>query len=159
MSTQIATKQKSNEVIEGLQTILADSYALMAQTHLAHWNVEGQNFFQLHVAFQAQYQELFSAVDELAERLRALDALAIGGLQNLAKGSRIQEKPWRVFPRRTSWRILSSVMKFLWGTLTRCVKRPALPMISKPRTSLSADSRFIKRRFDAQELPEESLTH
>ena len=31
---------------------LADSYALMAQTHLAHWNVEGPNFFQLHAAFQ-----------------------------------------------------------------------------------------------------------
>ncbi len=59
MSTQIATKQKSNEVIEGLQTILADSYALMAQTHLAHWNVEGPNFFQLHVAFQAQYRGAF----------------------------------------------------------------------------------------------------
>jgi starvation-inducible DNA-binding protein len=91
MSTDTATKQKSNAVIEGLQTVLADSYALMAQTHLAHWNVEGPNFFQLHTAFQAQYEELFGAVDELAERLRALDVLAIGGLKKLANGSRIQE--------------------------------------------------------------------
>jgi starvation-inducible DNA-binding protein len=91
MSTQTATKQKSNAVIEGLQTVLADSYALMAQTHLAHWNVEGPNFFQLHKAFQAQYEELFGAVDEIAERLRALDALAIGGLKTLAKASRIEE--------------------------------------------------------------------
>ena len=91
MSTQTATKQKSNEVIEGLQTVLSDSYALMAQTHLAHWNVEGPNFFQLHTAFQTQYEELFGAIDEIAERVRALDALAVGGLQKLAKGSRIQE--------------------------------------------------------------------
>jgi starvation-inducible DNA-binding protein len=91
MSTQTATKPKSDAVIEGLQTILADSYALMAQTHLAHWNVEGPNFFQLHAAFQAQYEELFSAVDEIAERLRALDVLAIGGLKTLAKNSRIEE--------------------------------------------------------------------
>jgi starvation-inducible DNA-binding protein len=91
MSTDTATKQKSNAVIEGLQTVLADSYALMAQTHLAHWNVEGPNFFQLHTAFQAQYEELFTALDELAERLRALDVLAIGGLKKLANGSRIQE--------------------------------------------------------------------
>jgi starvation-inducible DNA-binding protein len=91
MSTQTATKQKSDAVIEGLQTVLADSYALMAQTHLAHWNVEGPNFFQLHTAFQGQYEELFGAVDEIAERLRALDTLAIGGLKNLARGSRIQE--------------------------------------------------------------------
>ena len=71
MSTQTATKQKSNAVIEGLQTVLSDSYALMAQTHLAHWNVEGPNFFQLHTAFQAQYEELFGAIDEIAERVRA----------------------------------------------------------------------------------------
>ena len=91
MSTQTATKQKTNPVVEGLQTLLADSYALMAQTHLAHWNVEGPNFFQLHTAFQGQYEELFAAVDEIAERLRALDVLAIGGLKTLAKGSRISE--------------------------------------------------------------------
>jgi starvation-inducible DNA-binding protein len=91
MSTQTATKQKTNAVVEGLQTLLADSYALMAQTHLAHWNVEGPNFFQLHTAFQSQYEELFAAVDEVAERLRALDVLAPGGLKTLAKGSRITE--------------------------------------------------------------------
>jgi starvation-inducible DNA-binding protein len=91
MSTQTATKQKTNPVVEGLSTLLADSYALMGQTHLAHWNVEGPNFYQLHVAFQAQYEELFEAIDELAERIRALDAYAPGGLATLAKGSDIQE--------------------------------------------------------------------
>lgn len=91
MSTQTATKQKSNAVVEGLQTILADTYALMAQTHLAHWNVQGPNFYSLHQAFQAQYEELFTAVDDLAERLRALDVLAPGGLKTLAKLSSIHE--------------------------------------------------------------------
>lgn len=91
MSTQTASKQKTNAVVEGLQTLLADTYALMGQTHLAHWNVEGPNFFQLHTAFQSQYEELFEAVDEVAERLRALDVLALGGLKTLAKASSIQE--------------------------------------------------------------------
>ena len=91
MSTQTASKQKTNAVVEGLKTLLADSYALMGQTHLAHWNVEGPNFFQLHVAFQGQYEELFTAVDEIAERIRALDAYAPGGLATLAKGSGIEE--------------------------------------------------------------------
>jgi starvation-inducible DNA-binding protein len=91
MSTQTATKQKTNAVVEGLKTLLSDSYALMGQTHLAHWNVEGPNFFQLHVAFQGQYEELFTAVDEVAERIRALDAYAPGGLATLAKGSDIEE--------------------------------------------------------------------
>lgn len=91
MSTQTAAKQKTNAVVEGLKTLLSDSYALMGQTHLAHWNVEGPNFFQLHTAFQAQYEELFEAVDEIAERIRALDAYAPGGLVALAKGSDIEE--------------------------------------------------------------------
>ncbi len=93
MTTQTATttQPQTNAVAEGLKTLLADSYALLGQTHLAHWNVEGPNFFQLHVAFQAQYEELFTAVDEVAERLRALDVYAPGGLATLAKASRVQE--------------------------------------------------------------------
>jgi starvation-inducible DNA-binding protein len=77
------TTEKTNAVAEGLKALLADSYALLAQTHLAHWNVQGPAFFNLHTAFQTQYEELFTAIDEIAERLRALDVLAPGGLQGL----------------------------------------------------------------------------
>lgn len=92
MSTQTAsTSTKSNAVVSGLETLLADSYALMGQTHLAHWNVEGPAFFSLHAAFQTQYEELFTAVDDIAERLRALDVLAPGGLKTLANKSSISE--------------------------------------------------------------------
>lgn len=90
MKTQTATTA-ATPVVKHLQTLLADSYALMGQTHLAHWNVEGPDFFQLHVAFQGQYEELFTAVDDIAERLRALDVLAPGGLKTLASHSRITE--------------------------------------------------------------------
>jgi len=85
------TSTKSNAVVEALKTVLADSYALMGQTHVAHWNVEGPAFFSLHEAFEEQYKDLFEAVDDLAERIRALDALAPGGLATLAKLSDIEE--------------------------------------------------------------------
>jgi starvation-inducible DNA-binding protein len=91
MSTKTATSAATTPVIKGLTSLLADSYSLMAQTHLAHWNVEGPNFFQLHTAFQAQYEELFTAIDEIAERMRALDELSPGGLAVLAKLSRVPE--------------------------------------------------------------------
>ncbi|EDY82424.1 Ferritin-like domain subfamily [Verrucomicrobiia bacterium DG1235] len=71
-------------VVEALRVVLADSYAVMAQTHICHWNVRGPGFFALHTAFEEQYTELFAAVDEIAERIRALGALAPGGLANLA---------------------------------------------------------------------------
>src|SRR4029450_8867139 len=91
MSTNTATKQKSDAVIEGLQTVLADSYQLMALTHLAHWNVEGPGFFQLHEAFEHQYEDLFHAIDDIAERVRALDSYAIGGLAKLAQTAEMDE--------------------------------------------------------------------
>jgi starvation-inducible DNA-binding protein len=76
---------------DSLNQVLADSYALMALTHLAHWNVEGQGFFALHTAFQTQYEELFTAIDEIAERVRALDAYAIGGLAKFAQTAGLRE--------------------------------------------------------------------
>jgi len=91
-TTKSATRTATTAAVTGpLQALLADSYALMAQSHLAHWNVEGPAFFQLHAAFQTQYEELFTAIDEIAERLRALDVLAPGGLSTLAKLSKVTE--------------------------------------------------------------------
>lgn len=78
-------------VVSGLNQLLADSYVLMANTHYAHWNVEGRDFFALHKAFEHQYEELFEAVDEIAERVRALDAFAVGGLTQFARESGMDE--------------------------------------------------------------------
>lgn len=78
-------------LVQTLNLVLADSYALMALTHQAHWNIEGPGFFSLHAAFQTQYEELFAAVDEIAERIRALDAYAVGGLFTLANLAKINE--------------------------------------------------------------------
>ncbi len=76
---------------DSLNQVLADSYALMSLTHLAHWNVEGPGFFALHTAFQTQYEELFTAIDEIAERVRALGSYAIGGLATHAAVAQIEE--------------------------------------------------------------------
>ncbi len=76
---------------ESLNQVLADTYALMSLTHLAHWNVEGPGFFALHTAFQAQYEDMFTASDDVAERIRALDAYAIGGLSTLAAKAEMPE--------------------------------------------------------------------
>lgn len=86
-----AAASKENRVVDALNLILADSYALMSLTHLAHWNIEGADFFPLHQAFQAQYENLFEAIDEVAERIRALDAYAIGGLATLASKAGMEE--------------------------------------------------------------------
>lgn len=62
-------RQKSSDA---LKTLLADTYTLYLKTHGYHWNVEGPHFQQLHTQFMEQYTEMWTAVDELAERIRAL---------------------------------------------------------------------------------------
>ena len=92
MKTKKTTATKNDTGLsESLNQVLADSYAVMALTHLAHWNVEGPGFFALHTAFQTQYEELFIAIDEIAERIRALGNYAIGGLSQLAQTAQLKE--------------------------------------------------------------------
>lgn len=88
-STQ--SQQTASPVVQGLNQFLADNYALLANTQFAHWNVEGPGFFALHQAFENQYNELFTAVDDIAERIRALDAYPQGGLTHFARASGIEE--------------------------------------------------------------------
>ncbi len=85
------TTEPNAKLADALNQVLADSYALMSLTHLAHWNVEGPGFFALHTAFQTQYEEMFAAIDEIAERIRALGAYAIGGLGKFAKTAQMKE--------------------------------------------------------------------
>jgi len=87
----ISTVGTTSPVVTALRQVVADSYALLGQTHLCHWNVRGPSFFSLHDAFEVQYTELFKAIDVIAERIRALGALAPGGLQNLAGMAGVEE--------------------------------------------------------------------
>jgi starvation-inducible DNA-binding protein len=86
-----ATAKAVSPVVAALNQLLADSYVLMANSHYAHWNVECTGFFALHRAFEEHYTHLFTAIDEIAERVRALDAYALGGLRNFARESGLDE--------------------------------------------------------------------
>ncbi|MCK5922026.1 MAG: DNA starvation/stationary phase protection protein [Methylococcales bacterium] len=79
------------KVAEGLKRLLADSYTLYLQTHNFHWNLTGKQFHQLHLMFEEHYTELAIAVDEIAERIRALDVVAPGTYKAFAGLSSIKE--------------------------------------------------------------------
>lgn len=78
-------------VTEALKRALADTYLLMIKTHNYHWNVEGPDFRQLHLLFEEQYNELFAAVDVIAERIRALGEKAPASPSEFTKLSKIKE--------------------------------------------------------------------
>lgn len=75
-----------------LGTVLADSYQLFIKTQGVHWNVAGASFFGLHQLTEAQYGELYAAVDEIAERIRALGHKAPASYTTYGKLSRITDE-------------------------------------------------------------------
>ncbi len=79
-------------IAEGLSRLLADSYTLYLKTHNFHWNVRGPLFNTLHLMFEQQYTELATAIDEIAERIRALGVDAPGSYSQFAALTRIPEE-------------------------------------------------------------------
>ncbi len=85
------SEEHRQKLAEGLSRLLADSYTLYLKTHNYHWNVEGPMFNTLHLMFEGQYTELAAAVDEIAERIRALGERAPGSYSNYASLTSIEE--------------------------------------------------------------------
>jgi starvation-inducible DNA-binding protein len=79
------------QIAAGLSKLLADSYSLYLKTHNYHWNVEGPLFNTLHLMFEQHYTELATAVDEIAERIRALGVKAPGSYTAFGKLTSIEE--------------------------------------------------------------------
>ena len=69
-------KTERTEVAEELTKVLADSFAIYLKTHGYHWNVRGPEFFSFHNLLEQQYRDIWAALDEIAERVRALGVLA-----------------------------------------------------------------------------------
>ena len=85
------SQENREEIAAGLSRLLADSYTLYLKTHNYHWNVEGPLFNTLHQMFEEQYTELATAVDEIAERIRALGVRAPGSYAEFSKLAAVTE--------------------------------------------------------------------
>ncbi|MGQ9369788.1 Dps family protein [Azospirillum sp. ST 5-10] len=79
-------------IADGLSGVLADTFALYLKTHSFHWNVTGPMFNTLHAMFMEQYTELWNALDEIAERIRALGFPAPGSFSQYTELSTIREE-------------------------------------------------------------------
>ena len=79
------------QIAAGLASFLSDSFTLYLRTHNFHWNVTGPMFNALHTMFETQYNELALAVDEIAERIRALGFPAPGTYKEFQKLTSMSE--------------------------------------------------------------------
>ena len=86
----MSDKQRKS-IAEGVCKLLADSYMLYIKTHNFHWNVEGPMFNTLHIMFMQQYTEQWTALDDIAERIRALGEYAPGTYKEFSELTSINE--------------------------------------------------------------------
>lgn len=81
-----------SKIADGLAKLLADTYTLYLKTQNFHWNVTGPHFHSLHRMFEEEYTELAGAVDEIAERIRALGVRAPASFTEFSKLTSISEE-------------------------------------------------------------------
>lgn len=134
MSINIGIKETDRkEIAENLSKLLADSYTLYLKTHNFHWNVKGPMFQTLHLMFETQYTELATAVDLIAERIRALDFPAPGTYKDYARLSSIKETDG-VPPAKEMIQLLVEAQEAVIRTA-----RAAFPAVEKAGDEASAD--------------------
>ena len=93
MAISIGIAKKDRETVaRHLSKLLADTYSLYLKTHSFHWNITGPQFNSLHAMFEVQYNALWLAADEVAERIRSLDVFAPGSYSQFGKLTSIKEE-------------------------------------------------------------------
>jgi starvation-inducible DNA-binding protein len=85
-------EEQRKHVADGLSRYLADAYTLYLKTHNYHWNITGPMFNALHNMFETQYTEQWGALDDIAERIRALGFKAPGSYEEFVRLSSIKEE-------------------------------------------------------------------
>lgn len=84
-------KELMNLSIEMLNKLLADEFVMLAKSWNFHWNVVGPSFGSYHAFLEKIYTEAFNNIDEIAERIKALDGIPYGTLKMYVEHARIKE--------------------------------------------------------------------
>ncbi len=82
----------TDAVADELSNALADSFSLYLKTLGVHWNIVGPSFFGMHKLTEAQYIDMGTAIDEIAERIRALGHIAPAAFGDFAERSVVESK-------------------------------------------------------------------
>jgi DNA-binding ferritin-like protein len=95
-------EEKAEQVIDALNTDLADAYVLYHQLHKHHWNVEGAEHRDIHVFLQEAYEEVEEAADEIAERVQTLGGVPHASMATLSDVATVEPEDEDVYDIRTS---------------------------------------------------------
>ena len=90
-TAQSLSTDANTQIIEALNQCVAETAVTTMLAQNFHWNVTGMSFGSLHDLFQTIYEDHFTAQDDLAERIKALDGHAEGVLAKMIKRSKVAE--------------------------------------------------------------------
>jgi starvation-inducible DNA-binding protein len=130
-------------IAAGLSALLADSYTLYLMTHNFHWNVTGPMFNTLHQMFMQQYTEQWTALDQIAERIRALGHPAPGTYREFSQLASIRE----VDGVPSAMEMVRLLVAAQEGTARTA--RKLLPLVGKANDQPTAD--LLTQRLDVHE--------
>lgn len=82
----------ADAIADALSDALADSFSLYLKTLGVHWNIVGPSFFGMHKLTEAQYLDMGTAIDEIAERIRALGHIAPAAFGDYSDRSVVESK-------------------------------------------------------------------
>ncbi len=88
------TDKNAQAVAEKMNRLLADEFVLYTKTRNYHWNVEGENFMEMHKFYEGIYEELDEVIDEVAERIRAIGHYSQGRLKDFLKMTNLEEEEY-----------------------------------------------------------------
>jgi starvation-inducible DNA-binding protein len=81
-----------DELEQALKKAQADTFAFYLKAHYYHWNVEGVDFSQYHSFLKDLYEEVFAAVDKIAEGIRTLDIYVPGSFSRFKELASVQDE-------------------------------------------------------------------
>jgi DNA-binding ferritin-like protein len=96
-------QDKAEQIIDALNTDLADAYVLYHQLHKHHWNVEGAEHLGIHKFLQEAYEDVEHAADEIAERIQAIGGVPHASMTTLSETATVEPEDEDVYDIRTSF--------------------------------------------------------
>jgi len=96
-------EDKAEQIVDALNTDLADAYVLYHQLHKHHWNVEGAEHLDIHEFLQEAYEDVEHAADDIAERIQALGGVPHASMTALSDAATVSPEDEDVYDIRTSF--------------------------------------------------------
>jgi DNA-binding ferritin-like protein len=93
---------RAEQIVEALNTDLANAYVLYHQLKKHHWVVEGAEFRDLHLFLEEAYEHVEEGADMIAERAQALGGVPVSGMEAQAERATVEHEGEDVYDIRTS---------------------------------------------------------